>query len=353
MLIDSDPDLSNFDPGDVSPPDGKGQHSHWISEKNRRCRQKGPSTTPLVSFIVATFNRANTIKRALLSALNQCYDNTELIVVNDGSTDNTSSALHDLVAANKIRYFEQRHMGRSAARNTGLNLARGEFIAFLDDDDELEPDFADVLIRIIQKDAKLDLVFCNCYREEGGEKSIMSDFTALAASNVFYKLLLGNFIPNMCLLYRKKSITNILFNHGQEFNEDYSYLMKIISTDNVDFIDRPLATYHMHAGNTVKSMYLEMRAKELVVLSELAKRFHDDTHIKKHIISAFHKRYVIISRELKESRRYSLLKDMVNENHIFDQISLKGRYRHWTDKVICNIMLYFNEIYRTKEKILP
>jgi glycosyltransferase involved in cell wall biosynthesis len=298
-----------------------------------------PSTTPLVSFIVATHNRAKLIKRALFSILNQSYVNIELIVVNDGSTDNTKSVLQDLIDANKIRYLAQQHMGRSAARNTGLNLSRGEFISFLDDDDELDPDFTEVLLRIIEKDPKLDLVFCNCYREDNGEKTVLSDFTALRPSNVFYRLLLGNFIPNMCLLYRKKSITNILFNHGQELNEDYSYLMKIISTDNVDFIDRPLATYHIHAGNTMKSKYLEMRAKELTVLSELTKRFHDDSNIKKHIISAFHTRYASISKELKQNRQYSLLREMINENHIIDQISLKGRYRHWADKMISHYML--------------
>lgn len=312
-----------------------------------------PSTTPLVSFIVATHNRANLIKRALLSVLNQSYGNIELIVVNDGSTDNTKSVLQDLIHANKIRYLEQQHMGRSAARNAGLNLSRGEFISFLDDDDELDPDFTEVLLRIIEKDPKLDQVFCNCYREENGEKTVLSDFTALTPSNVFYKLLLGNFIPNMCLLYRKKSITNVLFNHGQELNEDYSYLMKIISTDNVDFIDRPLATYHMHAGNTMKSKYLEMRAKELTVLSELAKRFHDDSNIKRHIISAFHTRYASISKELKQSRQYSLLRDMINENHIIDQISLKGRSRHWADKMISNYMLNLTKIWKIKNKIKP
>jgi len=298
-----------------------------------------PPTSPFVSFVVATHNRANLIKRASFSVLNQSYGNIELIVVNDGSTDNTKNVLQELIDANKIRYLEQQHMGRSAARNTGLNLSKGKFISFLDDDDELDPDFTDVLLRIIEKDPKLDLVFCNCYREENGEKTVLSDFTALTPSNVFYRLLLGNFIPNMCLLYRKKSITNILFNHGQELNEDYSYLMKIISTDNVDFIDRPLATYHMHAGNTMKSKYLEMRAKELTVLSELAKRFHDDSNIKKHIISAFHTRYASISKELKQNRQYPLLRDMINENDIIDQVSLKGRYRCWADKMISNYML--------------
>jgi len=312
-----------------------------------------PTTTPLVSFIVATHNRANTIKRALFSVLNQSCGNIELIVVSDGSTDNTKKVLQDLIDVDKIRYLEQQHMGRSAARNTGLNLSRGEFISFLDDDDELDPDFTDVLLRIIEKDPNLDLVFCNCYREEDGEKTVLSDFTALTPSHVFHKLLLGNFIPNMCLLYRKKSIANILFNHGQEFNEDYSFLMKIISTDNVDFIDRPLATYHIHAGSTMKSKYLEMRAKELAVLSELAKRFHDDSNIRKQIISAFHTRYAGISKELKQHRQYSLLKDMINENHIFDQISLKGRYRHWADKMISNYMLNLTKIYKIKKKVAP
>jgi glycosyltransferase involved in cell wall biosynthesis len=298
-----------------------------------------PSTTPLISFIVATHNRAILIKNSLLSILNQSYPNIELIVVNDGSTDNTKQTIENFIVTNKIHYVEQQHMGRSAARNAGLNLSKGEFISFLDDDDELDPNFTETLLGIIEKNPRLELVFCNCYREENGEKAVFSDFTGLTPSTVFDRLLVGNFIPNMCLLYRKKSIANILFNHGQELNEDYSFLMKIVSTDNVDFIDTPLATYHLHTSNTMKTNYLEMRAKELSVLSELAERFHDNSDIKKRIIFAFNTRYSTISKELKQNRRYSLLRDMINENDTMNRISLKSRCRHWVDKIIAQCML--------------
>ena len=86
---------------------------------------------PLVSIIIPTYNDAKYILQAVNSALAQTYKNIEIIVVDDGSTDNTKELLKNL----KINYIFQENKGLSGARNTGMKLARGKYIALLDADD--------------------------------------------------------------------------------------------------------------------------------------------------------------------------------------------------------------------------
>lgn len=91
------------------------------------------NTTPLVSAIIPTYNRAHVICEAVESALSQTYPNMEVIVVDDGSKDDTLERLSQF--GDRIRVLKQGNAGPAAARNTGLGAARGELIAFLDSDD--------------------------------------------------------------------------------------------------------------------------------------------------------------------------------------------------------------------------
>jgi glycosyltransferase involved in cell wall biosynthesis len=90
---------------------------------------------PRVSVIIPTFQHRDFILRTLESVFEQTLTDYELIVVNDGSTDDTHSILAPLVEAGRITYIEQENHGQSRARNVGMSRARGEYIAFLDDDD--------------------------------------------------------------------------------------------------------------------------------------------------------------------------------------------------------------------------
>jgi len=90
-----------------------------------------------VSTIIAAYNAARTIREMLESALSQQYDNHEIVVVNDGSTDSTSAVLERY--GDKIRVVNQENKGVAAARNTGLAHSSGEYVAFLDSDDLWEP----------------------------------------------------------------------------------------------------------------------------------------------------------------------------------------------------------------------
>ena len=95
--------------------------------------QDESSSHPLVSVVIPTFNRAKVVTRAIDSVLEQTYRNCEVIVVDDGSTDDTADVLRSY--KDKIVYIQQKNAGPSAARNRGIRESKGEFIAFLDSDD--------------------------------------------------------------------------------------------------------------------------------------------------------------------------------------------------------------------------
>lgn len=96
------------------------------------------TTSPLISVIIPTFNRAALLPRAISSVFKQTYPNVELIVVDDGSTDNTAQLVAEYGSA--VRYIPQNNAGASAARNRGIREAGGTFVAFLDSDDTWHPE---------------------------------------------------------------------------------------------------------------------------------------------------------------------------------------------------------------------
>ncbi len=104
---------------------------------------------PHISVIVPTYNRKRFVVKAIDSILNQTFNNYEIIVVDDGSTDGTQKALE--AYANKIRYLYQENAGVSSARNAGIHEARGEWVAFLDSDDEWTKDYLSTQVAHIEK----------------------------------------------------------------------------------------------------------------------------------------------------------------------------------------------------------
>lgn len=113
---------------------------------------------PLVSVIIPTYLHRNFIMQTLESVFAQTFTDFEVIVVNDGSPDDTVSVLRPLIAEEKIRYIEQQNAGQAAARNRGLAEAKGEYIAFLDDDDLWLPDKLKWQVDALDADAQLGVI---------------------------------------------------------------------------------------------------------------------------------------------------------------------------------------------------
>lgn len=131
--------------------------------------------TPAVSLLVAVYNTETYIRTCLESLRNQTVDNIEIIIVNDGSAD-ASPDIAEEYAKNdhRFRVIHQENQGLGAVRNKGIEAARGEFIAFIDSDDWIEPDYCERMLQ--EADDKTDLVICNYAAEfEDTGKTMISD----------------------------------------------------------------------------------------------------------------------------------------------------------------------------------
>lgn len=117
-------------------------------------------STPTIAVIIPTFNRGELVTSAVESALNQRFSNYEIIVVDDGSTDNTRDVLSRFAGA--IRYIYQQNRGVSAARNIGIRAANSEWVAFLDSDDEWDANYLATQIDAVNGDARLSMQTTNC-----------------------------------------------------------------------------------------------------------------------------------------------------------------------------------------------
>jgi glycosyltransferase involved in cell wall biosynthesis len=115
---------------------------------------------PTVSVIIPTYNRAIMVKDAIQSVLDQTYSDYEIIVVDDGSTDNTSQVINELRShSEKVHYIYQENKGRSAARNIGVRAARGNYIAFLDSDDIFLPEKLSLQVMALESNRDFGMVY--------------------------------------------------------------------------------------------------------------------------------------------------------------------------------------------------
>jgi glycosyltransferase involved in cell wall biosynthesis len=114
---------------------------------------------PLVSVVIPTYNRSGYVVEALDSVLRQTYPNYEVVVVDDGSTDDTCEVLKPY--SGHIRYVRQENLGAGAARNLGVSQARGEYVAFLDSDDMWEPEFLAATMEAFKKFPEARMVTTN------------------------------------------------------------------------------------------------------------------------------------------------------------------------------------------------
>ncbi|MFP7322309.1 glycosyltransferase family 2 protein [Bacillus spizizenii] len=133
--------------------------------------------TPAVSLLVAVYNTETYIRTCLESLRNQTLNNIEIIIVNDGSADDSPEIAEEYAKNDhRFRVFHQENQGLGAVRNKGIDAARGEFIAFIDSDDWIEPDYCERMLQAA--DDKTDLVICNYAAEfEDTGKTMISDIT--------------------------------------------------------------------------------------------------------------------------------------------------------------------------------
>jgi glycosyltransferase involved in cell wall biosynthesis len=203
---------------------------------------------PTVSVIIPTYNRADCITKSIDSVLSQNYNDYEIIVVDDGSTDNTRQILQVYVDKGLIRYIYQDNAGCAAARNVGISTAKGEWIAFLDSDDRWLPDKLAVQMQYLLETG-LDVCFTNIAFEYNQDSKIdisnpkqgqpdrwiaTDSLDLVITPNEFYTPLPSMVVKSSLL---KKTGT---FNEKEVWGSDTSFILKFCAERPVAYINRNL-----------------------------------------------------------------------------------------------------------------
>lgn len=218
------------------------------------------SPLPKISIIIPTYNRSELLKRAIRSALNQSYSNLEIIIVNDASTDNTEEVIHAFTDK-RIRYIKhQTNQKLSASRNSGIKAATGEFICFLDDDDEMNSQKLKKQIdQFANSSPRTGVVYCG-WQYMFNNKNV-SSHTPQFKGDVFNKFLEHSFIVVHAPLTRKVCFEKVgLFDTSLESCEDWDMWIRISQHYDFDYVPNELVTVHIHE---VERMSLSLQSKIL------------------------------------------------------------------------------------------
>ncbi len=272
----------------------------------------------LVSVIIPTFNRAGYLLDAVNSVLNQDYLNLELIVIDDGSTDNTPDIVKK-ISDNRVRYFRSdKPSSPGIARNRGIGLAKGEYLAFLDSDDSWAKDKLSKQVKFLQNNQDYFLVYSQCYLQKDGILSGISP-KKMSEGYIFKKLYLSfNFIPVLTVLMRNLGGNDTYyFNPLQDKNlyigEDYDLWLNVSRSKKIGYIKEPLAYYTIHSTN----MSLDVR-RVLHEWNYIAHKYKNQVpkwvFLKKYILLERERMYLLmfeIFRKVLPKRFYKFIKRTV------------------------------------------
>jgi len=214
------------------------------STKQERCKM------PKVSVIIPTHNRAEYLRNAIESASKQTFQDLEIIVVDDNSTDHTAEVVEGF-ENRKIKYIRKNvKKGPSAARNTAILESKGKYIAFLDDDDEWVPNKLQEQIKLLDR-SKLKIcgVYSNRLVLERATKRLISANPQAdkLKGNLLSQLLIGSPIHTSTVLLKKRCLDEIgLFDETMSYMEDRDLWIRLSLKYDFEYINDPLSIAYVH-----------------------------------------------------------------------------------------------------------
>jgi glycosyltransferase involved in cell wall biosynthesis len=249
---------------------------------------------PAVSVIIPTYNRSALLSKTIRSVLSQTFQDYEIIVVNNSSTDDSVEMIRSLKDP-RIRVFEISNGGVIAkSRNLGLRNAQGKYIAFLDDDDMWVPEKLEKQAAYLDKHLEYQMVYSEVWRidENDVRKELMPVNRKTKEGDLSEELLKGNFIPQLTVMIRRELLETVGFlneDPGLRTIEDYEYWLRAGLRYKIGFINEPLGLYRVHSSGMSKSVAEAMLTQK--VLRGVIER-DPDTPYKEKIIDMVHRLYI-------------------------------------------------------------
>ena len=263
---------------------------------------------PVVSVIIPTYNRAAYIAEAIRSVQAQTFRGVEIIVADDGSTDNTAEVIAGF--GDVVTYITLPHQGLPAAtRNAGLRAARGEFVAFLDSDDLFLPNKLALQLAVFETHPEAGLVYSNghFFRDYPNQPTgYVLDGLPTPSVDVFPELVRGNFLAPPAVLVRRVCMDTVgLFDERPDFFavEDYDLWLRIAAQFPVIYAPGNVAAIRRHQQSISRDVAV-LRGRVLLVLTKMDVLY---PHLMQRHPAARHEAYArnhgaIAAAELKQGR---------------------------------------------------
>ncbi len=265
----------------------------------------------MVSIIVPVYNAAKSLSRCIDSLINQTYEDIEIILVDDGSSDSSEFICKEYSKRDsRIRYYLKQNGGAASARNYGLERAQGEFVQFVDSDDYIDLSFVEKMLNC-QKKYNSDLVICgfNVLSYRGVEKIVYKQGYSITLQN-FDEYIVQYYNTSIIhslwtKLYRKKMITtfmNVSYRWGEDYIFNLNYLRNV---SNISVIPEALYNYDCLQDSLTRGSYKKQAAY-------IIKRYNEASQILSNLFHSKEIDSIVAELYLKD-----LLLDYFNASPLF------------------------------------
>ena len=243
---------------------------------------------PKISIIVPVYNVEEYLENCITSILNQTFKDFELILINDGSTDNSLEICeHYKDIDDRICIIDKKNGGLSSARNAGLNIAKGEYIGFVDSDDYIHPQMYEILYNEIVKN-NADVVLCNfkevynydenliCYKKNAKEDVSIRLFSNIEALENIDSIDAVKFIVAWNKLYKSWIFNNLRYRNGIIHEDEFIIHRILYKCRKVIYIERQLYFYMQRDGSIMQQANKITKIDYLLALSDRVRFFYEN-----------------------------------------------------------------------------
>lgn len=266
-----------------------------------------------VSVIIPVYNVENYLRKCLNSLVNQTLKDIEIIVVNDGTLDNSQEIIDEYVKKypKKVVSIIQENGGQGAARNTGLLHAKGEYIGYVDSDDYVEENMYEELYKKA-KEEDSDIVIC-------GNNVVKENYEFLSKEDVDKEFLLGK-MAVWNKIYKKNIIVdNKIQFRSKVWYEDLDFTMKVyFSSKKISYVDKPLYNYLLREGSTMNNNNIKRNLELIEAFDSLIdyckdKKIYNKAKDEIEFLCIYHMYIFATTRVLNTNNKYKDKIEIINK----------------------------------------
>ena len=322
-----------------------------------------------ISIIVPIYNAEKWLDDCIKSVLNQTYKNVEIILVNDGSIDNSEQICKKYAKYSNVIYVSQKNSGASVARNNGLKIATGNYIQFLDSDDYLNDDCCEKMLKKMCEE-NCDLVLCGMNIWKNGKllrTPHLQESVVDIKSDINNYIFLHPIFASPCNKMFKRKLIDYTFDSKKSLGEDLTFNLEYLKkSKTVATISECLYNVRLDNDNSLNRKFRDDRMEIMLNLNEIEKNFCQEVYKNQNISFAYNQyiySYHYYFKELTDlypmKKCIQLIKKYINEDKAdiaIKNCSFQRKYYKLFVKILstknCFIIYCFLKLRKFAEKIL-